>query len=67
MFAEIDFGIEGLIAFRDMEGYYEYNEHTMSASNGINTYHLGDKVRVKVSFASKEERRIDFTLVDLEG
>lgn len=62
MFAEINNGIEGLIAYRDMDGYFDYNEHTMSASNGRITYHLGDKVNVKVIYANRLERKIDFRI-----
>ncbi|MCR5741078.1 MAG: RNB domain-containing ribonuclease, partial [Gammaproteobacteria bacterium] len=62
MFVLIDDGVEGLVSFREMNGYFEYNENTMSASNGQVTYHLGDKVDVVLEYASKETRRIDFLL-----
>ena len=62
MFAEIGNGIEGLISYKNMKGFFEYNEKTISASNGINTYHLGDRVKIVVIDANKESRRIDFVL-----
>ena len=33
MFVTIENGVEGLISFREMDGYYEFNESNMSASN----------------------------------
>ena len=66
MFAEIGNGIEGLVAYKDMDGYFDYNEGLMSASNGRITYHLGDKINVKVIYANKEDRRIDFVIEDNE-
>ena len=62
MFAEVDNGIEGLIAYRDMNGFFDYNEHLMTASNGSITYHLGDKVNVRVIYANRLERKIDFRI-----
>ena len=62
MFVTVDEGVEGLISFREMDGYFEFNESNMSSTNGKMTYHLGDKVDVFLAYASKETRRIDFLL-----
>ena len=64
MFAEIENGIEGLVSYRDMNGYFDYNERAMTASNGRITYHLGDKINVKVIYANREDRRVDFRIED---
>ena len=62
MFAEIGNGIEGLIAYRNMSGFFDYNEKTMSASNGRITYHLGDRIKIRVVNANRIARQIDFVL-----
>ena len=62
MFCEIGNGIEGLISYRNMSGYYDYNEKTISASNGKNTFRLGDRIRIRVINANRKERVIDFVL-----
>ncbi len=62
MFAEIGNGIEGLIAYRNMDGFFEYNERTMSASDGRKTYHLGDRIDIVVVAANRVARQIDFVL-----
>lgn len=66
MYVKLDFGVEGLLAFRNMYGYYEYNEKKMCATNGINCYKLGDKVEIKVLNANKYDRVIDFGLAEEE-
>ncbi len=62
MFVSLDNGIEGLVAYRDMDGYFEYNDNMLYVSNGEREYKLGDKVEIVVIGASKESRRIDFML-----
>ena len=47
-----------------MNGYFDYNERAMTASNGRITYHLGDKINVKVIYANREDRRVDFRIED---
>ena len=66
MYVKLDFGVEGLVAYRNLNGFYEYNEKKMSASNGFNTYKLGDKVEVTVIYANKYDRVIDFILSEEE-
>ena len=62
MFCEIGSGIEGLISYRNMSGYFDYNEKTISASNGKITYRLGDRIKIRVINANRKERVIDFVL-----
>ena len=62
MFADIGNGIEGLIAYRNMDGFFEYNDKTLSASDGYITYHLGDKIKIRVIDANRMTRQIDFVL-----
>ena len=62
MFASLDDGTEGLISYRSMDGYFEFNEKNMTASNGFITYHLGDKVNIIVAYANRLDRKIDFVI-----
>ena len=62
MFVEIENGIEGLISYRNMDGYFEFNEKTISASDGIRKYKLGDRVSIRVLSSNRLTRQIDFIL-----
>ena len=52
IFAQTDFGLEGMISYRDLEDdYYEFDEKSMSAT-GKNTgkkYSIGDIIKIKVN------------------
>ena len=62
MFVELSNGAEGLISFQSMDGYYTYDEDTYTASNGIKTYRLGDKVEIVITNSDKDKHQIDFML-----
>lgn len=62
MFVSLDNGIEGLVAYRDMDGYFELRENMLEVSDGRRQYKIGDKVDIIVIDASRESRRIDFML-----
>ncbi len=66
IFVELDNLIEGLVPIKDMDDYYIYDEERMCLTGEKNhkKYSLGDKVRVKVIRASKEDKTIDFAFVD---
>lgn len=66
MFIELDNLIEGLVHISAIgKEYFYYNSDIMAivgeTSNKL--YRLGDKVRVKVTGASKQESQIDFEIV----
>lgn len=66
MFVELDNLVEGLVRIQDLKGdFFVYNEKDMSLTGEHKKlkYKLGDRVRVKVVNASKEERQVDFILV----
>ncbi len=66
MFIELDNMIEGLIHISSIgNDFYTFNSDIMAivGEKTKELYRLGDKVRVKVVKASKEERQIDFELV----
>lgn len=65
MFVELDNLVEGMCRFEDMKDYFHFDEKTMSAT-GEKTrvvYKMGDRVRIKVVAASKEEQTIDFMII----
>ena len=65
IFVELDNLVEGLCRFQDMDEFYHFDEKTMSATSEKTKtkYSLGDKVRIKVIRASKEEETIDFEIL----
>ena len=67
MFVELPSTIEGLVHFVDMGNeYFIYNENTKTlvGENTKKTFKMGDKVKVKVIYASKMEKVIDFRIVE---
>lgn len=66
MFVELPNTVEGLIKFEDIDkDYYDYNEQAkeLIGRKTKHTYKLGDKVRIKVKYASKAKRIVDFKLI----
>lgn len=65
MFVELPNLIEGLVPIRDMKDFFHFNEERMTliGEKSRIKYTIGDKVRVKVVRASKEEKIIDFEVI----
>lgn len=63
-FVTLSNGIEGLVAYKNMDGYVIYNDKDLKCIYKDKEYKLGDKVDVVVISASKESRKIDFVLKD---
>ena len=65
MFIELDNLIEGLVSYKNMDDYFLFDEEklTVSGEKSHIKYKIGEKVRVKVIRASKEDRQIDFEIV----
>ncbi len=65
MFVELDNLVEGLVPLRDMPDFFVYDEErmTLTGEKSHVKYTIGDKVRVKVVRASKEDKTIDFEIV----
>ncbi len=65
MFVELDNLVEGLVPLRDMPDFFVYDEErmTLTGEKSHVKYTIGDKVRVKVVRASKEDKTIDFEVV----
>lgn len=65
MFIELDNLVEGLVRLADLDDFYNYNENllTLTGERRKKKYTIGDKVKVKVVRASKEEKTIDFEII----
>ena len=67
LFVQLDNMIEGLVHISEIKGdYYTFDEttHTLRGEKKGKMYKLGQKVRVVVTNASKENSSIDFNLVE---
>ena len=67
LFVQLDNMIEGLVHISEIKGdYYTFDEttHTLRGEKKVKMYKLGQKVRVVVTNASKENSTIDFNLVE---
>jgi len=64
IFVQLENTIEGMVPFRTMGAYYEYDEDQMLARSnaGNRVIRIGDIVTVKVLQADRIARRIEFTL-----
>ena len=68
MFVELENTVEGLVRFDDMgnDDYYIYDEDRklLIGEHTKKTYKIGDKVTIRVKYASKILRYIDFEIYD---
>ncbi|OEF97857.1 ribonuclease R [Desulfuribacillus alkaliarsenatis] len=67
MFVELDNSVEGLVHISYMtDDYYNYHEKSYSlvGERTGRTYRIGDPVKVKLMRANKEERQLDFELIE---
>ena len=71
MFVELENTIEGLIRFDDMgsDDYFVYDEERkiLIGEHTKKTYSIGDKVTIRVKYASKLLRYIDFEIWTKDG
>ncbi len=66
IFVELENTIEGLIRFEDLGNeYFIYDEQRkmLTGEKSKKTYKIGDKIKIKVKYADKLSRRIDFEKV----
>lgn len=66
IFVELDNTVEGLIKFEDLGNeYFIYNDEnkTLIGENSKKVYKIGDKIKVKVIYANKQLRRINFRVI----
>ncbi|MBE7052480.1 MAG: ribonuclease R [Ruminococcaceae bacterium] len=65
IFAETDFGIEGLISMTDLsDDYYEFDESNfcLKGKKHGKEYSIGDRLTIKVKRADSQAREIDYTI-----
>ena len=63
VYVELENTVEGLIRFDDLGNeyfIYDENRKTLMGERSKKLYKIGDKINIKVKYASKETRRIDF-------
>lgn len=65
MFVELDNLIEGLVHISTLDGFYTYVPEMLSliSANKKNKYRIGDRVKIVVKNANKNQGIIDFELV----
>ena len=65
MFVQLDNLIEGLVPLRDMDDFYHFDEEhlTLTGEKSHMKYSIGERIRVKVVRANKDEQTIDFEVV----
>lgn len=68
MFVELPSTVEGLVRFENFNSpeYFDYNEDLkiLIGNRTKKVYKIGDKVKIRVIYANKLLRRIDFELVN---
>lgn len=65
-FVRLPSTVEGMVPFRSMADYFDYDEDTLTArgSRSGRILQIGEKVRVRVARADTVNRKIDFELVE---
>lgn len=63
---ELDNLMEGRVKTKSLHGSYMYNPetYTLVSAEGRENYYFGDRVKVKLVAASKEEKTIDFEILE---
>lgn len=67
IFVELDNTVEGLIRYEKLgDEYFIYNEEKRQAigENSGKVYKIGDKVKIRVAYANKLMRQIDFEILE---
>lgn len=65
-----DVNIEGLLHISALPGdYYHFDaaKARLVAEHSNNTYHMGDRIEVKVASVNLDEKKIDLTLIEFAG
>ena len=63
---QLDNSIEGTVRLRDLKGTYIHSPESYSvlSLDGYENYVVGDRVKLQVKSASKETKKIDFTVIE---
>lgn len=63
-FVELENTVEGLVHIRRLNQYFNFDEENLLliSEDGQTTYKIGQKVKIRVASASKQDRQIDFDI-----
>ena len=64
MFAELENTCEGMIPITALDGYYVYDEGTYSLVCGLQSYKLGDRIKVRIESVDLIARKIEMRLAE---
>ena len=64
LFVMLDNTCEGLVPISSLNGYFTFHEKNLSLSCGKRVYHLGDRVRVRLTRADIVTRKLDMELIE---
>ena len=64
LFVEMESGIEAMVRYQDIPGYFVFDEETLSAKSRQKTYRLGDPCRVLIEKVNTERAMIDAVFVN---
>ncbi len=66
IFVQLESTVEGLIPFRTMNDYFEFDERRLEARGKTSgkVYRIGEKIQVKVANVDTILRRVDFVLTE---
>ncbi|MBR2461481.1 MAG: ribonuclease R [Clostridia bacterium] len=63
MFCRLENTCEGLVPISSLDGYFRFNENTLSLSCDERVYKIGDSVRIRVENVDIPTGKVDFILV----
>lgn len=64
LFAELENSCEGMIPITTLDGYYSYDEGTYSLVCGLQSYRLGDRIKVVIDSVDLICRKIEMRIAD---
>ena len=64
MFCRLPNTCEGLVSFASLDGFFTFNEKTLSLVGDSKRYRIGDEVTVRVESVDIATRKVDFSIVE---
>ena len=66
MLVQLDNLIEGRVPLHNLDGYYKYDKdnYVLTSFDDKDDYYIGDRLRLMVTAASKEDKTIDFKVME---
>ena len=66
-FVELENTCEGLVPIGSLNGFYTFDEQSLTLTCGYRQYKLGQRVRVEIVSADRISRKVDMALADEEN